>query len=129
MTYEIWDTGFIHTWLVLEIHAMPVTVCNMEMERDKDMRRNAKVDDNQTSIVSALRKAGCSVLSLAAIGGGCPDLLVYRRSTGLLYMLEVKDGDKYPSQRKLTPHQVKFHKDWPVHVVNNLDEALEACGI
>jgi hypothetical protein len=94
------------------------------------MKRYGKVDDNQVSIVRGLRKAGASVLSLASVGGGCPDLLVYRRSTGLLYMLEVKDGDnKYPSQTKLTPHQVKFHKDWPVHVVNNLDEALEACGI
>ena len=93
------------------------------------MRFKARVDDNQTSIVSDLRQAGCSVLSLAAVGQGCPDLLVYRRSTGLLYMLEVKDGDKFPSQRKLTPHQVKFVEDWPVHVVNNSIEALRATGV
>ena len=93
------------------------------------MKKYGRTDDNQTSIVRSLRKAGCSVLSLAEIGGGCPDLLVFRRSTGLLYMLEVKDGDKFPSQRKLTPHQVKFHQDWPAHVVNNIDEALEAVGL
>jgi hypothetical protein len=97
--------------------------------RARDMKKHGRTDDNQVSIVRSLRQAGASVLSLASVGGGCPDLLVYRRSTGLLYMLEVKDGDKVPSRRKLTPHQVKFHKDWPVHVVNDIDEALKACGI
>ena len=89
------------------------------------MRKYGKVDDNQASIVSDLRQAGCCVLSLAAVGQGCPDLLVYRHATGLLYLLEVKDGDKYPSQRKLTPDQVEFHKVWPVYVVKNTDEAFE----
>jgi hypothetical protein len=93
------------------------------------VKKYGKVDDNQTRIVRDLRQAHCRVMSLAAIGGGCPDLLVYRPATGLLYMCEVKDGDKFPSQRKLTPHQVKFHADWPVHVVNNSTEALIAVGV
>lgn len=93
------------------------------------MRRNAKVDDNQQEIVRCLRQAGCNVLSLAAVGQGCPDLLVYRHATGLLYMLEVKDGDKPPSRQRLTPHQVKFHETWPVKVVKNIDEAFIAVGI
>ena len=93
------------------------------------MRKYAKVDDNQAGIVRDLRQAGCCVLSLAAVGQGCPDLLVYRHATGLLYLCEVKDGDKYPSQRKLTPQQVSFHQDWPVHVVKNTEEALKAVGI
>jgi hypothetical protein len=81
------------------------------------MRRNAKVDDNQASIVRALRSAG----------KGCPDLLVYRADT--LSLLEIKDGSKIPSRRKLTPLQVEFHKQWPVHVVNDIDEALKAVGL
>ena len=94
------------------------------------MRKYGKVDDNQTAIVRGLRQAYCNVLSLAAVGDGCPDLLVYSRSTGLLYLCEVKDGDKYPSQRKLTPDQVDFiDAGWPVHVVKNLDEALKAVGV
>jgi Holliday junction resolvase len=91
------------------------------------MRRNAKVDDNQASIVRALRSAGCCCLSLAAVGKGCPDLLVYRADT--LSLLEIKDGSKIPSRRKLTPLQVEFHKQWPVHVVNDIDEALKAVGL
>ena len=49
------------------------------------MRFAARVDGNQTAIVAALRKAGCNVLSLAAIGRGCPDLLVHR--AGLIYLI------------------------------------------
>jgi hypothetical protein len=98
--------------------------------RGRDMKKFGRTDENQISIVRGLRKAGCGVLSLASFGGGCPDLLVYRRTTGLLHLLEVKDGDnKYPSQVELTPAQVKFHKDWPVYVVNDIDEAFKAVGI
>ena len=93
------------------------------------MRRAAKVDDNQNEVVEALRKAGCKVLSLAAVGDGCPDLLVYRPATGLFHLIEVKDGKKYPSQQALTPAQVKFHKEWPVSVSNSIDTALEAVGL
>ena len=95
------------------------------------MRRKAKIDDNQNEVVKALRKAGCNVLSLAATGNGCPDLLVQRGAgaSANLYLIEVKDGAKYPSQRSLTPHQIRFHRDWYVHTVKNIEEALEACGI
>ena len=108
---------------------MPVTVFNLEMERDRAMKKYGRTDDNQARIVRDLRQAHCRVLSLASVGGGCPDLLVYRPATGLLYMLEVKDGDKYPSQQKLTPHQVLFHEEWPVHKINSIEQALIAVGI
>jgi len=93
------------------------------------MRRAAKVDANQTEIVDALRTVGASVHSLAAVGGGIPDLLVgFRRVT---YLLEVKDGKKKPSARELTPDQVRFHADWfggACVVVNSVPEALAAVG-
>jgi Holliday junction resolvase len=91
------------------------------------MRRAARIDDNQRDLVSTLRRAGCNVLSLAAVGNGCPDLLVYRADN--LYMLEIKDGKKVKSRRKLTPHQVTFKKDWPVVVVTDIDSALQAVGL
>ena len=40
------------------------------------MRRAARVDSNHIEIVKAFRKLGCSVLSLASLGKGVPDLLV-----------------------------------------------------
>jgi hypothetical protein len=108
---------------------MPVTVCNTEMEPGRDMKKYGRTDQNQTELVRNLRKAGCNVLSLASVGDGCPDLLVYRNATGLLTMLEVKNPNQPPSKRRLTPHQIKFREEWPVYVVHNIDEALEAVGI
>ena len=90
------------------------------------MRRSAKVDANQSEIVAALRKAGAHVQSLAAIGHGCPDLLVSHRNKW--HLLEVKDSSKPPSARKLTEDQVAWHAQAkaPVWVVSTLDEAFVA---
>lgn len=98
------------------------------------MRRAAKVDGNQGEIVEALRKAGCSVQCLHAVGGGVPDLLVGRKTyfgagrTNLL--LEVKDGRLSPSRRQLTPEQEDWHAEWrgSVVVVTSVEEALRAVG-
>ena len=88
------------------------------------MRRAAKVDANQTEIVNALRQVGASVQSLAATGKGCPDLLVGFRGKNLL--LEVKDGGKVKSARKLTEDQVVWHQTWrgKVYIVESVDQAL-----
>jgi RNase P/RNase MRP subunit p29 len=86
------------------------------------------VDANQEQVVSALRAAGATVQSLAAIGKGCPDLLVMFR--GALFLLEVKDGAKVKSAQKLTDAQVKWHQTWGamVEVVNSPEQALRAIG-
>lgn len=88
------------------------------------MRRAAKIDANQVEIVKALRSVGASVQSLASTGKGCPDLLVGFR--GVNYLLEVKDGEKVKSKRKLTPDQVEWHDSWRgrVYVVENVEQAL-----
>lgn len=91
------------------------------------MRRSAKVDDNQAEIVEALRAAGASVQSLAAIGKGCPDLLVGYNGMRLLF--ELKDGRKSPSRRKLTPDQEEWIKAWRgggVWLITSIPEALDA---
>lgn len=89
------------------------------------MRVAAKIDANQPEIVKALRKVGATVQTLAAVGKGVPDLLVAKG--GYLCLMEVKDGSKPPSARKLTPDQIKWHGAWasPVYVVTSIDEALE----
>lgn len=94
-------------------------------------RRAAKIDANQTEIVKALEAHRCSVKSLAAVGDGCPDLLVWSPWARSHELLEVKDGAKPPSARKLTPDQVKFHAKWggPIHVVTSVAEALRAVGV
>lgn len=96
------------------------------------MRRAARVDANQAEIVKALRDSGCGVQSLAGVGDGCPDLLVHAPAYPWRhYLLEVKDGKKPPSERRLTPDQQKFHAQWKgfIYVVTNVAEALDAVGI
>lgn len=93
------------------------------------MRRAARVDANQAEIVAALRRAGCSVQSLAAVGNGVPDLLVGSR--GLNWLLECKDGDKPPSKRRLTADEMEWRDAWcgSVVTVYGPQDALEAIGL
>ena len=93
------------------------------------MRTAAKVDANQREIVAALRSVGATVQPLHAVGQGCPDISVGWR--GVNYFLEVKDGEKPPSARKLTPAQEDWHGGWKGHVavVSSVAEALAAIGL
>lgn len=92
--------------------------------------RATRVDRNHGEIVDALRKIGCSVQSLATIGDGCPDLLVYSSAMGELMLMEVKDGTKPPSARALTADQCRWHSGWrgAVYIVTSVDEALALVG-
>ena len=69
------------------------------------MRRAAKVDANHTSTVAAFRKLGCSVLSLASLGKGVPDLLV--SLGGITWLVEVK-----MPKGKETADQIAFISGW-----------------
>lgn len=92
------------------------------------MRRAARVDDNHKEITDALRDIGATVQSLAALGQGVPDLLVARQ--GGLWLMEVKDGKKPPSKRKLTPDEEAWIAAWaaPVHIVESIEQALAVVG-
>jgi hypothetical protein len=81
--------------------------------------RAARVDDNQTGIVDALRAVGVSV----EIIGKPVDLLLCHRGETLL--MEVKNPD---GKDRLTKDQVEFIARWPgkVHIVHSIDEALRA---
>jgi hypothetical protein len=84
------------------------------------MRRAARVDGNHAVIVAALRKVGCRVLSLAAVGKGCPDLICRFRDK--LFLVEIKNRDG--KGRVLTEQQKEFHQSWPVIVADSVDEAI-----
>ncbi len=83
-----------------------------------------RVDKNQKEIVKGLRKVGATVQHLHELGKGAPDILVGFRSRNLL--MELKDGNKPPSKRRLTKDEQEWHKNWAgtVHVVNDLAQAL-----
>jgi len=89
------------------------------------MRRANRIDDNQNDIVTALRKAGATVRVISQ-GEGIPDLLVGFRGETILF--EVKDGNKPPSARTLTPAEKKFFDEWEgglCMVVKSVEDALE----
>ena len=91
------------------------------------IRRKARRDDNHAAVVNALRMVGCNVQDLASVGNGCPDILLGIPTTRELAFMEIKDGDKSPSRRALTPDQVEWHQEWdgyPVHIVESVSEAL-----
>jgi len=69
------------------------------------MKKHGKVDSNHVEIVETLRKFGCSVQSMAAIGGGCADLLVSRNGNTMVMEVKSKGG-------KLNPDQVKWRDEW-----------------
>lgn len=87
------------------------------------VRRAAKVDANQEQIVSALRAAGISVVSLASLGRGVPDILAAKE--GEAWLIEIK-GPK----GTLTPDQMAWISNWRgvVHVIRTPDEALRLVG-
>ena len=88
------------------------------------MRTAARVDANQPDIIKALRQIGATVQPIHVVGRGCPDLLV--GMFGKNYLLEIKDGDKAPSARKLTPDELRWHDEWrgEVFIVHGIAEAI-----
>jgi Holliday junction resolvase len=84
-----------------------------------------RVDENQGDIVKALRACGATVRVITQ-GDGIPDLLVGYK--GYTILMEVKDGNKPPSARKLTDAENEFFEKWTggtLVVVNSVEEALE----
>lgn len=85
------------------------------------------MDANHGAVVQGLRALGYRVQSLAAVGQGVPDLLV-GTPQGRLILVELKDGSKPPSKRRLTPEQVEWQalwNRWPVLVATSLVDLLK----
>lgn len=88
------------------------------------MTYSNRIDANQNEIVRALRDIGASVQPLNAVKQGCPDLLVGYRGQNLI--LEVKDGRKPPSARRLTPDEQAWFNEWRgcVYIVHSAMDAV-----
>lgn len=89
------------------------------------MRTAAKRDANEKEIIDALEQVGAKVKRLN--DPDVPDLIVGFR--GDLYLLEVKDGSRPPSQRKLRTGQQRFFDEWigfKIVKVESIDQALRA---
>ena len=91
------------------------------------MRRAKRTDDNHKALVEELRAAmpEATILDASGTGKGFPDLVV--GVWGANFLLEVKDPEKSPSRRSLTPAQTQFHDNWQgqVAVVHTAAEAIK----
>lgn len=90
------------------------------------MRLKAKVDANQNKVVKSLRGIpGVTVAITSQLGKGFPDFIVGYK--GFNWMIELKDGNKPPSARELTPDEVEFIQAWKgqVNVCNSFDEIFK----
>ena len=67
-----------------------------------------RTDANQAAIVSELREIGASVLILASVGSGCPDLLVGWKGNNYLFELKNLAG----RGNRLTPAETIFLTGW-----------------
>lgn len=84
-----------------------------------------RTDRNHAEIINALRKIpNISVFSTHEVGKGFPDIVIGYK--GVNYLIEIKDGNKPPSARKLTDAELQFHSNWKgqIKIVNNFDELL-----
>jgi len=89
--------------------------------------RASRVDNNQKEVVEILRRAGAVVKHVHTVKN-LFDIIVFYN--GQIYCVEIKDGSKPPSSRKLTLGELQCKEDmesvgvkyWVVH---SMGEALE----
>lgn len=70
-----------------------------------------RTDANHKEIVDSIRKIpSLSVFSTHMVGKGFPDIVIGYK--GINYLVEIKDGAKTKSQKKLTDDEIRFHQSW-----------------
>jgi len=88
------------------------------------MRHRARRDDNHKDIVATFRACHASVLDTASLGNGAPDIII--AFNGNMACVEIKDGKKLPSARKLTLDEIEFMNTWrgKYVIVESVDDAI-----
>lgn len=91
--------------------------------------RAKKIDDNQKIIVKQLRRCGVSVAVTSMLGKGFVDLVLGWR--GRNYLIELKDGSKSESRKKLTPDEQEFFDGWKgqVNKAESFDQIATIIGL
>lgn len=87
--------------------------------------RKARTDTNQKELVKVMRQMGMSVAVTSSAHDGFTDTVV--GFGGVTVLVEIKDGNKSLSRRKLTPAQVVFHDEFKgaITVIETVDQAIE----
>lgn len=91
--------------------------------------RAKRRDSNHREVGDALRELGWTVLDIADHGDGIPDYIVSKRR--FVALLEVKDGKKPPSARKLTPAEQRIKDSWqgPYIVATSPTDAIAQLAV
>jgi len=84
------------------------------------MSYHRKTDKNQQEIIDVLRRIGYTVISLHAVGNGCPDILAGKK--GINYLFEVKSEGG-----QLNENEIDHFKTWrgQSHVIYSAEQAIE----
>lgn len=88
------------------------------------MIRAARKDANHKAIADYLTAHGASVGDLSQVKRLCDIAVAFK---GVTELVEIKDGSKPPSGRKLTEGEQQFHDRWraTVHIVIDLEDAKQ----
>jgi hypothetical protein len=84
-----------------------------------------RTDRNHREISTACKQIpGVSYFNTHEIGKGFPDIVIGYK--GKNYLVEIKDGTKAPSQRKLTKAEAVFHESWTgqIATITSVDDLL-----
>lgn len=93
--------------------------------------QKTSIDDNHNEVVSAFRRLGGVVTSTTCVKQFCDMVVAYN---GHWILIEVKDGKKPPSQRKLTEREQRYHDDVSkvgcmVHIVESVEDVIKLIEI
>ncbi len=72
-------------------------------------RSRRRVDSNQAELVKFIRSIGASFQHTHSIPGALDGIIGY---FGIDVRVEIKDPDKSPSSRKLTPAEIETIENW-----------------
>ena len=93
------------------------------------MRTACRKDRNHNAISTVFRQFGFTVINTSAFSGKMLDLVVYIGDYHFQF-IEVKDGSKPPSARKLTDDEVAFMRTHHGHctVIESEEQAKNYCA-
>ena len=85
--------------------------------------RACRTDANHSEVIAAFRKFGCSVLPIHTLKN-CGDAIVAKCNKTAI--IEIKDGKKTASQKKLTKGESAFFEKWQgiYVVVEDLEDVI-----
>ena len=91
------------------------------------MRRATRKDANHAEVIRAFERLGCSVIDVSGTPCGFDIVVGY---AGQSRLVEIKDGTKPPSARKLTTNEAKIHGRWTggMSIVTDLEDVMRVAN-